>query len=283
MTTKYHIYEMSLIDSFTGKQLAFDGWVRATEHGLPTKVALYSEAEVVQSSYGLSFTDGQIKIKTLATVEAIDLYVFTDKGYFAKLINIVPGSVREVPIDLGRIDQTLILPFDILDDDIAAATEVITPIVLAKHQLVLPWGIGAQVETADSGITLDVGTESTSGTNDPDGFIDGILMTTATWVSAQVGYDIGTNNIGVDITGAEQEWTTGVLLHPTNTKAAAAEQGDAAATDGNGFYSYVPYPAGNTGAAAYNEYLSFTLSSGADTAAGFIVIPTRINPILSLL
>lgn len=270
-----YTYEMQLYDLGSGRQLPFSGAAYITANGSYEKVALYDENDaLITGSNARQFTNGKLQFRTLETVSAVDIYGQTQYGYTFQLKNVKPGSVGAIRIDLMRLLNMLVVPFSVTDA--GANTEYDTGLDLVKDVPVLPWGSGLYVATADSGIVIDVGTDSTSGANDPDGFMDGVSLTTAGHVNHQVGYAVGSNSVLVDITGGTAEWTTGALFHPANTKAAIAEGTDSATTkNGIAFLkSHIPGVGGST--AAYVESLTYTLASSADTGKGLIMLPQMV-------
>lgn len=264
-------YRIQLTDRNTGRAINHDGEFCVSTAGAPLKVAITDLDDVAVSTYSKAIVDGSITFRTAETVSSVDIFGYTDKGYPFQIRGATPGSITEHFIDLSRADHTLIIPFDIDDTLTIANTETNTGFELTGYEYLMPWGAGVLVTTADSGITVDLGTDGSGGSNDADGFFDGISLTSAVFVPAAVGYDIGSNNVGVDITGAEGEWTMGALFHPANTKVAAAEGADAATTDGNGIYFIIPY----VGDA--DDDITFTLASSADTGAGYFILPLRLH------
>lgn len=204
----------------------------------------------------------------------------TDKGYAFQLKNVKPGAIHRINIDLMRLQQTLVFPFSVTDA--GANAEYDTGLDLVKDVSVLPWGSGIYVGTVDSGIVIDVGTDSTSGANDPDGFMDGVSVATAGNIAHKVGYTIGTNSILVDVTGGTEEWTTGELWHPANTKSASKAEGTDSATTKNGIWFLQPHRPGIGGStAAYTESVTYTLASSADTAKGLVMLNMLIPQVPS--
>lgn len=131
-------------------------------------------------------------------------------------------------------------------------TETDTGVDLPDNAVVI--GAFLEVETADSGITIDVGTLSTEGGGDADGFI--------------AGASVGATGLVIPdavVTGGSSEdylsaCTLGALL-------ADFTAGSDAATD-VGTLVKKPYPTDANAA----KSISYTCSAGADTAAGKIHI-----------
>lgn len=271
-----HRHLMTLVDLATGRQLSHDGQIKVVEAGGTAKVSIASTLDGAYSTAEtIAFSNGKIEFYHATTVSAVDIYYFTEKGYCGVIQNVEPGSVSEVKVDLNRLSQTLLFPFNAADADFTAATDIDTGVKFGDEVMLLPLGMAVQVLTADSTETLDVGVVSTSGVTDADGLIDGLSVGTAGLIKPAIGYTVGTNNVWLDLTGGAAEWTYGALMHPANTKQAKAEGADAAATDGNGIYIFDPHvPDGSS--AANQEKLTYNLSTGSDTAAGIIIIPMQL-------
>jgi len=268
-------HSLQLTDLATGRNIMQAGVAVVVQKGTPTKLTL-TDLTGASKDNEFDFTDGKIEFRVDEAYGEVDIYGVTEKGYAFQVLNAVAGATSELFIDLGRLAQDIILPFDIADSDITANTEKVTKFYFADDVAVLPEGLGVIVETADSGITVDLGTDSTSGTNDPDGLLDGVSVAALGPKFGEIGHTVGTNNVIIDVTGGDVEWTYGVLMSPSGTKVAAkADGGDAAGTNGNGLAILTPHIADNS-VAANREYISFTLAASADTAAGFFVIPTRL-------
>lgn len=287
MTVNYHEFRMHLVDAITGLLLAQDGQIKVCPAGTKPNAATYNLDGTLQTSTRptMDFTSGNIAFRTLATVENVDVYVYTAKGYYAVMLNVKPGGdPTEVPIDLSRLHQTLVYPFSYLDSGQDDANEYDTKIKLADKSLILPWGISVDVTDAASTETIDVGTEASSG-EDNDGFITLLSLTTAGIVIPQAGFDSDAQSVALDLTGAAstagREWTLGALFSARssdgttiNTRAAIAE-GALATAGGSGLLLLVPHIC-NVGA---QETLCYTLTTGADAlhAEGVISLPVQ-NP-----
>jgi hypothetical protein len=273
-----HEYRLQLQNTVNGKAIQGGGWARICTQGAPAAVAVTDLDDTAISTYGVTISNGNLEFRVAETVEAVDIFGMTDTGYPIVARNVKPGD-SALFIDPTKLDGTIILPFDVgSDSDISANTEIDTGFELVLGQMIMASGAGAYVTEADAGIGLDVGVDSTSGNDDADGLLDGVSMTTATYVAGTVGYSIGTNTVFVDIAGGSQVFTYGDLLTGPGTKVAIAEGADTNTDEG--FYVIENHIAGGATAATV-ETLTFTLQSGADTAAGYIILPSRV-PIISL-
>lgn len=269
-----HRHLMTLVDLATGRQLSQDGRIKAVAKDGTAKVSIASTIDgAFSTDETIAFTSGKIEFFTATTDNEVDIYYYTDKGYCGVIKGAGPGDVSEVAVDLNRLNQTLLFPFDASDADFTAASDIDTKIELGDEVQLLPSGIAVQVLTADATETIDVGVTSTSGVTDTDGIIDGLSVATAGMIPAQVGFAVGSNAVYLDITGGDVEWTLGALLHATGTKVALAEGADTN-TD---FGSLILEPHIVDGSSAANqEKLTYNISTGSDTAAGIISIPTLL-------
>lgn len=262
---KFQLYELG-----TGRALSHDGKAIVMGNGDPAKVAVTDE-DGVAASNPVSIVSGEVEFYIADSVKSVDISIYTEYGYTAFLQDVQAGQLADVFIDTQNPYQTLIVPFSINDSDVTAASEYDSGIDLAEDALILPDGLGIKVATEDATETIDVGLDGTGAENDPNGLISAASVATAGVVPAGIGYDIGTNNLIVDVTGGDAEFTYGVLMVVGgDLTAAKVDGGDAAATDGNG-WGYLQ--AHKVGAGAD---LTYTLTAGTDTAEGYIIIPQLI-------
>ena len=234
--SEYQEFKMWLHDAISGLQLPYSGQIKVCATGTKYNCAVYNTDGTLQtgSRATVDFSSGLIQFRTLQSVGAVDIYIYTNRGYYAIVRNVQAGEVGRVNLDTANKQQTLIYPFSADDSGYADATKIDTGIDFCQFQQILPYGLGVLVTDVASAVAIDVGTEAAS-VEDDDGFIDGLLLTTATFVPAVVGYTVGTNSVYADLTGGTQEWTLGALFHPATTKGAKAEGTDSATTK-NGFY-----------------------------------------------
>lgn len=262
---KFQLYELG-----TGRALSHDGYAIAMTNGSPAKVALVDENGATTAN-PIAIVNGEVEFFTADTVKSVDISIYTEYGYTVFLQDVLPGAVSDVFVDLSNPYQTAIVPFSINDSDVTAAAEYDTGIDLAVDAIILPQGLGIKVVTADDTETIDVGLDGTGAENDPNGLIAAASVAATGVVMASIGYDVGTNNIIVDVTGGDAEFTYGVLMVVGgDLTAAKVDGGDAAGTDGNGW----GYLAGHKIGAGAD--LTYTLTAGTDTAEGYIIIPQYI-------
>jgi hypothetical protein len=255
-------YQIQLIDASTGLALNHSGSVRVTDIGVPTRVVTYGFTTEAADSSTITFSNGLIKFKTADTKNSVDIYGITEKGYPIILKGAKPGGNTSYRIDVNNRLQTLIIPWDIVDSDIADATEFDTGFDLATNQVVLSAGVGVLVETADSTETIEVGILSSESGGDADGFIDVLALTTAAFVLADVTVTTGLN-------------TKFFAASPTKGPLLADHQAGTDLDQDEGLWREKNYVCNGTA-----ESISLTVTTGTDTGAGYIVLPTLIPNLL---
>jgi len=280
----YQEFTMYLKDAITHLHLAQDGQIKVCPAGTKPNAATYDVDGVLQTSTRptMDFTDGKMAFRTLASVGNVDVYIYTEKGYYAQIMNISAGSVGDVNIDTQRLNQTLVYPFSYLDSGQDDANQYDTKIKLADKSRILPWGICVDVTDVASTETLSVGTEAATG-EDNDGFIALLSLTTAGIVIPQVGFDSDAQSVAVDLTGAAasagREYTLGALFNATSSdgtfNSRALSEGAVATAGGSGVALLVPHIAN----VQSQEYLTYILTTGSDAlhAEGIISLPV-LNP-----
>ena len=255
-------YRIQLKDAITGATIQSTGGVcYVAEAGGAAKVTLYDKTGASASNPS-SLTRGFINFFTAETVTSVDLYILAPGGQFVVATGIVASGPNEILVDTGNRMQCMKIPFSA--DDFTAASENLTGFTEPTNALMLP-DPAVLVTTLDATETIDLGTLSTDS-GDADGFIAAASVAAAALVPAVIGFDVGTNNTVVDITGGDVEWTLGALFHPAGTKVAKSEGGDAAATDGNGFAYKQAHVSGG-------KAITYTPTAGSDTAEGFFLLP----------
>lgn len=185
----------------------------------------------------VSMTYGKAVFYTADSVSSVDIYGIGPKGQWFSMTACKEGVI-EVPIDTQRRDWVAKVPFSIADS--TAATEKDTGFDWVAGTLVLPHP-SVLVVTSDSGITVEVGTLSSESGGDADGYIDAVSCASAVLVKSTIAN--GGNTMGA-LFEAQDSANAGDLTHESHVV---------------------------TGAAA--KSISYTLSSGADTAVGFALLP----------
>ena len=233
--TRMNIFEIQLQDLHTGTTIATAGGrVYVATANDASKAVLYNADTGLALANPVTPSNGYIRFATLATVETVDIYGMAGGGQSFVRKGVQPGGTTEIFIEGSRADQCQVVPFAAAD--VTAATEIDTGFDLPQNALVLP-DVSIIVSTVDATETIDVGLLSSESGGDADGFIVAASVATAGRIRGAL--------VGTD--------TLGALLKE----------------DTNGSTVLVPatYPVGATA-----RSVTFTLSTGTDTAEGFICI-----------
>lgn len=201
-----------------------------------SKATIYDSTGAVATN-PVSMSYGKAVFYTADTVSSVDCYGIAPKGQWISLTGVKEG-VTEVGIDTQRRDWVAKVPFSYADS--TAATEKDTGFDWVAGTLVLP-NPSIIVTAADSGITFEAGTLSSESGGDADGYIDAVSVASAVLVKATIVN--GANTMGA-LFEVQDSANAGDLTHEAHVV---------------------------TGAAA--KSLTYTLSSGADTAVGFFLLP----------
>lgn len=252
MTTNYREYELQLYNLRTGEALFHDGTVRVTTAGSPTRAATYGYTDQVAHTNSFAFTGGKIRFLTLDTVSSVDVYGMTSKGYPFVVKALVSGARNSLLIDLNARSNVLVIPFDIADSEIIDATVWDTQFDFATGQIVQPYGLGVLMTTADATETIDIGILASESGGDADGFAALLPISGAAGSFAPIGVAIATT-----------WWST-----PTRG-ALLADHTSGSGTDDRGLHSPKNWVCDGTA-----KSLIATPTTGTDTAAGYMVIPT---------
>jgi hypothetical protein len=232
-------WNFQLKDRASGEAIVTAGGVAyVTAAGDPARLALKNKDGSTLAN-PLTPTRGFIEFFADETVESVDLFIMAPGGQFVVRKGIKSSGPNEIEVDTGSLRHVAVIPFAIAD--YAANTETKSGFKTGTDKLWLTDGVAVNVTTLDSGMTIDVGTDG-AGSNDPDGFIDGISLTAAALVKATL-----TN-------GAV---TKGVLLKVQDS----ANAGDAAPECFKD---------------ASDEDITITLSASTDTGEGYVYLPYQI-------
>jgi hypothetical protein len=235
--------------------------------GGTAKVAIVDE-EGAAASNPVSITNGLISFRTAETVASVDIYGKAPSGHPFRYKTVKPSGLNEIYIDRNALTGVLVIPFDIADTDDNTQTD--TGFDLEAGEMILPQGLGVYVETLDATETMDVGLGiGTEAGFDANGIMAAMALTLAGMAQATVGFDVGTNAVFVDLTGGDVEFTYGALVAGAGTIAAVAEGSNT--NEDEGMYVIRPHIGDGT-----CKSIDYTLSSGTDTAAGFIVLPLQL-------
>lgn len=228
-------YRIQLKDLFTGKTIiTAGGKVYVAITGDAAKQTLYDKDGAALSN-PVTPTRGFINFFVADTVEKVDLYGLAPGGEFFVRKEIVPSGDNELLVDTNNRYQSFVIPFAIADT--SAATETSTGFVIPSKAAMLPTPF-VDVLTADATEDIDVGTLS-SDSGDADGFIDSV--------------SVGTAGIAKATLLASGD-TMGALLSVLDS----ANAGD---------------DAPEADVSMVGKTITYTLSTGSDTAEGFIHLP----------
>lgn len=246
MPTFYNIFDLQIYDRATGKAVITTGGnaVVVATGAYAKSTLLNPDSDYVSLANPIAATRGKFRFAIASTglgLPAVDVFGISPGGYAFRVLNVKPGDVTDVWIDSQKPEQTLILPFSIADA--VAATEKDTGFDLVTGMTVMPFP-SIDVRTVDSAKTIDIGLLSSESGGDADGFVALGLLTTAGVVQAKLAATA----------------TLGALLKET----IVADAGTAA--------SRIGYSVGATAVS-----ISFTLSSGTTTAAGYIRLPYLVR------
>lgn len=230
------IFSIQLKDHRTGEAILGSGGMCfvATAGGSAKATLLNADGSSLANP--VSLVDGHIDFQVADTVTSVDLYGTAPSGHSYSLAGVKPSGPNEISIDKSQNMQAMKIPFDVADQA-GDATETPSGFVVPSGAVLLP-SPAINVVTADVGETIDVGTEGTS--NDPNG-----ILAVA---------DVGTAG-----------FVKGTLLSTGQTIGALLSADESGAG--------VLVPEGNVSAQADNDSISWTLTAGSDTAAGFISLP----------
>jgi hypothetical protein len=253
-------YSIQLANSVNGHNISTSGGVcYVAESGGSAKVALQNDDGTTLAN-PIALTDGHISFNVADTVASVDLYIQAPSGHFVVAKGVSKGGDNEIFVDVSNATTLMVLPFAI--GDTTANTETDTGFDLPDNAAVIPAGVGVHVGTADATETIDVGILSSESGGNADGFVVGLSVAAADTVIAGATMTAG---------GTETYFsscTLGVAL--ADFLAGADSAGDVG--------SYNPKAHVSDGTA---KSISYTLSTGTDTAEGFIIIPVQL-PVASL-
>lgn len=214
------------------------GKIAFLKSGKGQKETIYdSSGAAISQSAALSLTNGGYTCYVADSLSTLDCVIMAPGGQFVHVTSLVAG-MNEVGIDVNCRQQLGKFPFCYAD--CVVASEKDTGFDLPAGAFVLPH-CGVLTKVADSGITIEAGLYSSESGGDADGFIDAVSVASA--VLAKVAITNGSNTLGA-LFEVQDSANAGDLTHEA-------------------------YPI--TGAAAVS--VTYTLSSGADTADGFLIIP----------
>ncbi|WOF74140.1 hypothetical protein QMT40_001787 [Parvibaculaceae bacterium PLY_AMNH_Bact1] len=227
-------FGLQLMDATTGRAIiTAGGKVFVATNGGSSKTTLTSDAEGSALTNPMTPTRGGIEF--YASVSKVDLYILAPGGQFVVVKDVEASGPNEVSIDTSNRSQCMVVPFDIADT--TADTETASGFVIPTKAGVLPSPL-VEVVTLDATETIDVGTDS-GDSGDADGFVDGASVATAGLVKATL--DNAAPTLGTKLFVQD-----------------SANAGD---------------DAPEIDVSQAGKEITWTLSAGSDTAAGFIFLP----------
>lgn len=236
-------FKIQLRDHRTGELIqASGGKVYVAKAGDAQKETLYdmSGASLANPVFMIN---GNFEFQVDADVNSVDLYIMAPGGQFVVHKGVKPGGPNEINIDTGVLNQVAVIPFSIADT--TATTETDTGFDAPANSIFLPQPC-VRVTTADAGITIEGGLLSSETSGDADGFIDAVSVAAAGVAKATIA-NAG-NTLGA-LFEVQDSANAGDLTHGVHVV---------------------------TGANATS--ITYTLSAGADTAEGFLVLPYILTP-----
>lgn len=252
MSVSYREWAFTLVDSQTGNSIDDDsGTLLVLTAGSPTAPTIYSDNKGTSVANAVrtprTFSNGRVRFWTDRSVTSVDLSLMTAKGQ-AYFFEDVPYSQHRLLFDNNFRRHMLVLPFGASDN-----TEIDTGVDLPVANLLVT-DAHMRVTTIDATETLDWGILSTEAGGDADGFM---LVQSVANLGHVTGYGVITNGSNIDYT-----------VH-TSGYGALLKQGiagaDAVATVGGVTRRY--YLTDGTA-----KSISYTGSSGSDTAAGYLYL-----------
>lgn len=190
----------------------------------------------------VALTNGSIEFNTADAVASVDLYIQTPTGHFVVQKGVKSSGDASLFYNNKVLDTTFVIPFNIADT--AAATETATGFTIPGA--VQP-NVAVDVVAIDATETIDVGTLA-SASGDADGFL--ALLDIGT-----LGYIKPTISNGTPTLGAK--------LYVQDS----ANSGD---------------ESNEQDISQIGKQVTYTLTAGSDTGAGFIVLPMQLRPSLAL-
>lgn len=247
MATSYITFDVQLMDIATGKAIISSGGKAYVSASSTTfnKATLYNpDNDFAALANPITPTRGKLRFSVAqagggqTTQPSVNIYVMAPGGQFAVANAVKPSEPSEIWIDTRQVVQRLVVPFHFTD--FTAATEMDTGFDFAAGTTILPWP-SIFVKAIDATETIDVGLLSSESGGDANGFIAAVSVGTLGQVKTTFATTV----------------TQGALLAVTATGAAAV------------------IPEQHTISTAVS--LTYTITTGSDTAIGLIQIPYSIN------
>ncbi len=240
MPTQYKKIEVQLYEQAFGSQAAplitdSGGKLVVVANGGAAEQAIYDATGAVASN-PVSMTYGKATFYVIDTVASVDIYGQAPGGQWFSKTGVKEG-ICEIGIDVQNRNQVYKIPFSAVDS--TAATEYDTGFDLPLYSAVQPNPM-ILVTTVDATEDIDVGLLSSETAGDADGFIDSVSTATLGLAKATL------LNSGD---------TMGALLSTQDSVNAGDDAPEAHVVTGSNARS-----------------ITYTTSTGSDTAAGFILL-----------
>lgn len=233
-------YHLQLADIATKEIVQSSGGVCYVAAAAGTAKVALYNADGSAKSQPFALVNGALDFYTADAIPKVDLYVLAPTGHMVIKKTVFPSGDSMLYYDKSRLSTTLVIPFNIADT--TAAAETSTGFVLPGA--VQP-NVAVDVVAIDATEDIDVGTLSTDS-GDADGFIDSASVAVLGYIKATL------------LTSGD---TMGALLSVQDS----ANAGD---------------DAPEQDVSMIGKQVTYTLSAGTDTAAGFIVLPLALRPSL---
>ncbi len=245
-------WKIQLHDRHSGEIISATGGVAyVAKAGLLAQESLLDSTGAAASNPS-ALTNGLIDFYTANSVVSVDLYVMAPGGQFVVKRTVKPSGPNEIFIDLSDRRQVAVIPFDHADQ--VAAAEEDTGFDLPTNAAVQPEGIGVHVVDVDAGEDIDVGLLTGESGGDPDGFMAVVDLDNAGFIPADLAVTVG---------GTETYFsanTLGVMLSDFIVGTNLDQD--------YGLGHRKPHVGDGTA-----KSITYTLTTGSDTASGYLMIP----------
>lgn len=252
------IFNLAFVDRYTGSGLgATGGVVQVCVPGTAHKIALLDPNNgFVTLANPVTITGGRATFAVAtggpgqATPVKVDIYGITGSGHAFSRTGCRPGEPTEVLIDGSDNSGTLVIPWAVAD--CTPGTEKDTGFTLPNGTLVIGSPVvNVTVAAGQGSKTLSVGPLSTQGGGSATGYVNGVSLTAIALIKATIN-------------GASA--TLGGLL-------SVVQGAGAQVVPENGMVNNTtPLPQAN---------ISYTITSAATLAEGFVSIGYQLNAVMS--
>jgi len=242
-TTLYDTFDIQVGDRYSSRAvIAAGGKALVCLTGVYTLATLADpDNDFAALSQPVALVRGRLRFAVARSAGApvgVDVYGTAPSGHGFQLYNAKAGTPSQVRIDLGNPNSQVVAPFSFATGVVASVVD--TGLDFVTGMLVGPY-VYADVKVIDATETIDFGLLASESGGDEDGFCALLDVATAgvirpTWISTT---------------------TAGALIKQSQDSAAV----------------FTPRPHVINATAVS---LTYTLTSGSDTAAGRLVLPTYV-------